>query len=354
VGELGAPVLTVSDAVRVIRSATPVQTTHGLAGDEMNHTFGIASRRDFLKTTAAASAGIALFGLEYSASAQKAAMTVAQMRAAGATAKITVSPLRGGVHVLMGAGGNILATSGSDGKLAIDSGYATCQTQLEKALATISAEPLRHLINTHWHYDHTDGNAWMHKAGAQIIALTKTRTRMNSLQVIPAFDAVLPPSPASALPTSVFETSETLHLNGSGIRLQRYTPAHTDTDISVFFPEANVLHTGDTWFNGYYPFIDYDSGGSIRGLMTAATENLSLADETTIVVPGHGNVGSRRDLAEFREMLLSVHEKVAKQKKSGMPLPALIASRPTSEFDAKWGSGFITPELFVSLVYRGA
>ena len=320
----------------------------------MNHRFRNSSRRDFLKTASAASAGVVLFGLETSASAQKAAVSVAQMRAAGATAKITVLPLRAGVYVLMGSGGNILVTSGSDGKLAVDSGFATSQPQIESALTTVSVEPLRHLINTHWHYDHTDGNEWMHKAGAEIIAQAKTRTRMSSRQVIPAFDAVLPPSPVGALPTELFDTSETVRLNGSDIRLQRYAPAHTDTDISVFFPEANVLHTGDTWFNGYYPFIDYDSGGSIRGLLTAAMENLSLADEQTILVPGHGEVGSRQDFVEFREMLLSVHDKVAKQKKSGMPLTAVIASRPTSEFDAKWGDGFITPELFVGLVYRGA
>jgi glyoxylase-like metal-dependent hydrolase (beta-lactamase superfamily II) len=120
------------------------------------------------------------------------------------------------------------------------------------------------------------------------------------------------------------------------------------------FPEANVLHTGDTWFNGYYPFIDYDSGGSIHGLLAAASENLSLADQKTIVVPGHGEAGSRSDIVAFQEMLQSVYAKVAAQKKAGRPLTAVIASKPTSEFDAKWGGGFITPELLVRLVYRGA
>jgi len=315
---------------------------------------GFTSRREFLKKTVAASAGAALLGFEGSASAQKAAITVAQMRAAGATAKITVLPLRAGVSVLMGSGGNILVTSGSDGKLTVDSGYATSQSQIESALSTISSEPLRHLINTHWHYDHTDGNQWMHKAGAKIIAQAKTRTRMSSRQVIPAFDAVLPPSPTEALPTSVFESAELVQINGSAIHLKRYTPAHTDTDISVFFPEANVLHTGDTWFNGYYPFIDYDSGGSIKGMLAAANENLALVDEKTIVVPGHGEAGNRSDLIAFQEMLQSLHAKVAAQKKAGRPLTAVIASKPTSEFDAKWGGGFITPELLVGLVYRGA
>jgi glyoxylase-like metal-dependent hydrolase (beta-lactamase superfamily II) len=320
----------------------------------MNQRSGSSSRRDFLKTTAAAMAGVIYLGHERFAGAQKAGVTAAQMRAAGATAKITVLPLQAGVNVLMGSGGNILVTSGPDGKLAVDSGFATSQPQIERALSSISAEPLRHLINTHWHYDHTDGNEWMHKAGAQIIAQAKTRTRMSSRQVIPAFDAVLPSSPVGALPMSVFEEAETVRINGSDIRLRRYSPAHTDTDISVFFPEANVLHTGDTWFHGYYPFIDYDSGGSFHGMLTAAAENLSLSDEKTIVVPGHGEVGSRRDLVEFRDMLQSVYEKVAGQKKTGKPLTDVVASRPTSEFDAKWGGGFITPELFVGLVYRGS
>ncbi|MBB5057436.1 glyoxylase-like metal-dependent hydrolase (beta-lactamase superfamily II) [Granulicella aggregans] len=320
----------------------------------MNERSRFSSRRGFLKTTAAAMAGVVFCGRERSASAQRAAITAAQMRAAGSTAKITVVPLRAGVSVLMGSGGNILVTSGPDGKLAVDSGFATSQPQIERALLSVSAEPLRHLINTHWHYDHTDGNEWMHKAGARILAQAKTRTRMSSRQVIPAFDAVLPPSPAGALPTVVFEEDEAVRINGSSIHLRRYTPAHTDTDISVFFPEANVLHSGDTWFHGYYPFIDYDSGGSIHGMLTAATENLSLADEKTIVVPGHGEVGNRRDLVEFREMLRSVQDKVAVQKKAGKPLAAVIASKPTSEFDAKWGGGFITPELFVGLVYRGS
>jgi glyoxylase-like metal-dependent hydrolase (beta-lactamase superfamily II) len=314
----------------------------------------ISSRRGFLKMATAVSAAAVLPSLQRSVFAQKASITAAQMRAAGSTAKITILPLRDGLSLLVGSGGNVLVLPGSDGKLAVDSGYATSQPQIEQALAALSAEPLRHLINTHWHYDHTDGNEWMHKTGVEIIAHEKTRARMSSRQVIPAFDAVLPPSPAGALPSRVFGRSDTVHLNKTTIRLQQYTPAHTDTDISVFLDGANVLHTGDTWFNGYYPFIDYDSGGSVQGLLAAATENLSLANSETVAIPGHGQVGSRRDLVEFHEMLATIHEKVAALKKSGTPLTAVIATKPTSRFDAKWGGGFITPELFVGLVYRGA
>jgi glyoxylase-like metal-dependent hydrolase (beta-lactamase superfamily II) len=311
------------------------------------------SRRFFVKTVVAVSAAAALPMTSRHAFAQRASVTAAQMRAGGATAKIDTRPLRNGVSVLMGSGGNILVLPGADGKLAVDTGFATSQRQIASALSALSAEPLRHVINTHWHFDHTDGNQWMHGDGGTIIAHERTRLRMSSRIAIPAFDVVLLPSPAAALPTVLFAHSHPVTLNGELIQLRRYTPAHTDTDISVFFSKANVLHTGDTWFNGFYPFVDYDSGGSIQGLLTASTENLSLADRHTIVVPGHGNAGTRQDLVDFHEMLLAVCDKVAALKGSGASLDAAIAARPTMPFDKKWGGGFVSPDLFTGLVYRG-
>jgi glyoxylase-like metal-dependent hydrolase (beta-lactamase superfamily II) len=311
------------------------------------------SRRSFLETTAAASVAVALPIGSRHAFAQRASITAAQMRAGGATSRIDTRPLRNGVSALMGSGGNILVLPGADGKLAVDSGFATSQQHIVKALSALSAEPLRYVINTHWHFDHTDGNEWMHKAGGTIIAHERTRLRMGSGGPIPAFDVVVPPSPAGALPTIVFGDLHTVTVNGEVIQLRRHTPAHTDTDISVFFSKSNILHTGDTSFNGYYPFIDYDSGGSIRGLLAASTENLELADSQTIVVPGHGDVGGRQYLVDFHEMLLAVCYKVEILKKAGNSLEAVVAAKPTLSFDEKWGGGFISPELFISLVYRG-
>lgn len=310
-------------------------------------------RRSFVKKVVAVSATAALPITTRRALAQRASITAAQMRASGATAKIDSRPLRNGVSVLIGSGGNILVLPGPDGKLAVDSGFATSQEQIAKALSGLSAEPLRHLINTHWHFDHTDGNEWMHKAGSAIIAHEKTRLRMSSGGPIPAFDVAVPPSPAGALPTIVFGEAHSVAVNGEVIQLRRHTPAHTDTDISVFFSKANILHTGDTSFNGIYPFIDYDSGGSVRGLLAASTENLALADGQTIVVPGHGDVGSRQYLVDFHEMLLAVCGKVETLKKSGDSLQAVVAAKPTQSFDKQWGKGFVSPELFTSLVYRG-
>jgi glyoxylase-like metal-dependent hydrolase (beta-lactamase superfamily II) len=311
------------------------------------------SRRSFLGGAAAYLTAASFASYSRPLFAQRAGVTAAQMRAAGTTAKIKTLPLRNGLSVLMGSGGNIVVLPGRDGKLSIDSGFATSQTQMAAALEALSAEPLRHLINTHWHYDHTDGNEWMHGAGATIVAHEKTLGRMSSSQEIPAFDAMLPPSPAGALPTVVFATTHTMELNGEKIRLERYTPAHTDTDISVFLSGANVLHTGDTWFNGYYPFIDYNSGGNINGLLAAAAENLKLTDAQTMVVPGHGAVGDRSSLLAFQEMLTAIRDQVAALKQSGASLEAVIAAKPTAKFDEKWGGGFITPNLFTRLVYRG-
>jgi len=311
------------------------------------------SRRSFVKRIVAVSAATALPITSPRAFTQRASITAAQMRASGATAKIETRTLKNNVSVLTGSGGNILVLPGPDGKLTVDSGFSTSQQRIAEALSALSGQPLKYLINTHWHFDHTDGNEWMHKTGATIIAHERTRLRMRSRIAIPAFDVVVPPSPTGALPTIVFGDSHKVSINGEVIQLRRHTPAHTDTDISVFFSRANVLHTGDTSFNGYYPFVDYDSGGSIRGLLTASTENLALADNQTIVVPGHGDVGSRQYLVDFHEMLVAVYDKVAGLKKSGVSLEATIAAKPTLPFDGKWGGGFISPDLFTSLVYRG-
>lgn len=255
--------------------------------------------------------------------------------------------------LLEGSGGNILLCHGGDGNIAVDSGLATSQKQVASAIHGVSPRPLRNLLNTHWHFDHTDGNLWMHSVGAIIIAHKNTRVRMSSRQKIPAFSLVLDPSPEEALPTVLFENSQELALNSEKIVMERYTPAHTDSDVSVFFESANVIHTGDTWFNGYFPFIDYDSGGSIRGFITASEENLKRTDAQTLVVPGHGSVGSRADLMAYHEMLVGVFGQVELLKKRGYPLESVIKTKPSARYDAALGNGFVGPSLFCELVYRG-
>lgn len=313
----------------------------------------IKSRRHFLK---AAAGGAALLQWAIAATESvphRAGLTTAQMRAAGANARLTTQPLRSGLSMISGSGGNILVLPGKSGKLMVDSGFATSRRQVSEALASLSTDPIRMLVNTHWHFDHTDGNEWVHSAGAAIVAQAKTLQRMRREQTIPEFEGVYPPSPAGALPTVTFDRNKRIDHNGKQIVLTRYTPAHTDTDIAVQVVDADVLHTGDTWFNGFYPFIDYNSGGSIDGMIAAAEENLNLATRSTIVVPGHGATGSREDLTEFHRMLVDVRASVSKLKRAGTPVDDVISQKPTSFYDNKWGGGFISPGLFTWLVYRG-
>ncbi len=278
---------------------------------------------------------------------------VLQARALGAKAKVTTQSLRGNVSVLTGAGGNIAVLTGRDGKLLVDSGYMTCQPQITEALAGLGSDPLKHLVNTHWHYDHTDGNEWMHAAGASILAQAKTRERLSTPQEIAMFHTSFPAAPAGAIPQSTFDEAKTLDLNGESIRLAHYQPAHTDTDASIYFVHADVLHTGDTWFNETYPFIDYSTGGSIDGMIKASETTLTLVSSKTILIPGHGPTGDRTQLAAFHEMLIGSRAAVAAQKKSGKTLDETIQAKPLAAYDAKYGNGFMKPEVFVTLVYQG-
>jgi glyoxylase-like metal-dependent hydrolase (beta-lactamase superfamily II) len=311
------------------------------------------TRRSFLKATFESSAALILSGVVPDAVAQEASVTTKQMRDGGRLAKLMVQPLRNNVFLISGSGGNVLVSPGRDGKLVVDSGLATSKIQMAKALQSISPDPLQFLINTHWHFDHTDGNEWMHAAGATIYAHEKTLNRMQHEQSIPEFEGVFPPSPAGALPTVIFDRSKTLRANGHEISLTRYTPAHTDTDISVFLSNADVLHAGDTFFSRFYPFIDYNSGGSIDGMIAACRESLALIGPSTIIVGGHGPAGMRADLVSFEQMLVEVRGKVKALKQSGASAKEVISRKPTASFDAKWGNGFISPDVFTWLTYRG-
>jgi glyoxylase-like metal-dependent hydrolase (beta-lactamase superfamily II) len=308
------------------------------------------TRRRFL--TIAASVTAAAGFHRSTLRAQEIPDVLAQGRAAGATAKVKAQSLRGNVTALIGVGGNIAVLPGKDGKVLIDSGYATARPQLTEALAAISSDPITHLINTHWHFDHTDGNEWVHSVGATIIAHENCRTRLSTPQEIVAYKAKFPPSPAGAIPTLVFKTDDTLKLNGATMTLRHYDPAHTDTDISIYFAEANVLHTGDTFWNPIYPFIDYSTGGNIDGMILANKRNLEIANAETIIIPGHGAVGTKAQLAEFHEMLATTRDNVAKLKKEGKSLDETVAAKPTAAFDEKFG-GSRRAATFIGYVYQG-
>jgi len=279
---------------------------------------------------------------------------VEMIRADAATAAIKVHKLRGGVSVLEGSGGNVGVLGGPDGKVMVDAGITASKPRMIDALASLGIEPVRHLINTHWHFDHADGNEWVHGEGASITAHENTRKHLKTMQRVEDWDFDFPALAPGAIPTEVFTDRKTLTVNRSTLELQYYGSAHTDSDISVHFVEADILHVADTFWNGIYPFIDYSTGGSIDGMIRAADANLAKANEKTIVIPGHGlPVSNRAELKEYRDMLVAIRDNVARLKKQERSLEAVVAAKPTAAFDGKWGQFVITPALFTKLVYEG-
>jgi len=275
------------------------------------------------------------------------------IRREAATAKIQVQNLRGDVSVLIGSGGNIGVLTGRDGKVLIDAGIPASRPQLTEALKSLGSDPVKHLINTHWHFDHTDGNEWLHSVGAEITAHENTRKHLSVTTRVEGWNFTFPPAPKGALPTKVFDKDLKLHLNGATLVLDHYPPAHTDSDIFIEFSDADIIHVADTFWNGHFPFIDYSTGGSIDGMIRAAEANVARVTDKTIVIPGHGPIGNKSQLTEFRDMLVSVRERVSALKKQGKSLDEVLAAKPTADYDAKWGGFVIDGKNFTGLVYQG-
>jgi glyoxylase-like metal-dependent hydrolase (beta-lactamase superfamily II) len=308
------------------------------------------SRRRFIASTGVLTAGASLFPRSLLAEEENIVLAA---RKRAETANITTQTLRGNVSALLGSGGNIAVLIGTDGKLLIDSGYATSQPKIAEALTRLSSEPIKHLINTHWHFDHCDGNEWMHARGATILAHANTQKHLSTSTRVEDWKFTFPPVPPGAIPTEVFDKEKALHLNGSDIVLTYYGPSHTDGDVSAYFVGADILHCGDTWWNGHYPFIDYSTGGNIKGMIRAAEANLARVSDKTIVIPGHGKVGGKAELAEYHEMLISIYDRISALKNLGKTLEEAIAAKVTAAYDGKWSTPFITGDVFTKLVFRG-
>jgi glyoxylase-like metal-dependent hydrolase (beta-lactamase superfamily II) len=279
---------------------------------------------------------------------------VSLIKDSAAVSPIVTHKLRDNISVLEGSGGNVAVLTGPDGKVLVDAGIRVSRLQMTKALAELGADPIAHLINTHWHFDHTDGNAWLNTVGAEIIAQENTRKYLSQVQRVEDWDYNFLALPANGIPSEVFASERDLNLNSSSIHLKHYAPAHTDSDISVTFAEADIVHVGDTFWNGIYPFIDYSTGGSIDGMIAASDVNLATTTDKTVIIPGHGKpVSNNAELREFRDMLVAVRENVATLKKKGMTRDETVAAQPTAAFDAKFGSFVIDPGFFTRLVYEG-
>jgi glyoxylase-like metal-dependent hydrolase (beta-lactamase superfamily II) len=275
---------------------------------------------------------------------------IAAMRAQLGAAPITSTELAPNLSMLAGPGGNVVVLRGSDGKILVDTFVQPAWTNLTAALDKLGNEKVATVIDTHWHFDHSDNNGAFRKIGAGIVAHDNTKKRMSEEHVL--MGSKIPPSPADALPTLTFSATRRMDANGESLMLGKIPNAHTDTDIYIKFQKANVLHLGDVFFNGMYPFIDGTTGGSINGMIDGVTFSMKQADNTTKIVPGHGPLGDLAALTRFRDMLVTSRDSVAKLKKSGQTLQQVIAAAPTKDLDAVWGKGFFPPNDYVALVYN--
>jgi glyoxylase-like metal-dependent hydrolase (beta-lactamase superfamily II) len=257
-----------------------------------------------------------------------------------------------GVYMLQGAGGNIGVSAGADGVILVDDEYAPLTDKIKAAIAAFNPGPIRFLLNTHWHPDHTGGNENLGKGGVVIVAHESVRRRMSAEQFLTSFAQPIPASPAGALPVVTFTDTVTFYYNGDSISAFHVAPAHTDGDVIVWFRHANVVHMGDTFFNGRYPLVDLASGGAVGGLIAAADRVLAMADANTKIIPGHGPLGDRVALQAYRAMLVTVRDRIKRAIAAGQTVAQVQAAKPTAEFDAVWGNGRITPAMFVDILYQ--
>lgn len=256
-----------------------------------------------------------------------------------------------GIYMLMGKGGNIGASVGKDGVFLIDDQFAPLTEKIRAAIAKISDHPIRFVFNTHWHFDHVGGNENLGKLGSVIVAHENVRKRLSTDQMVEFFKKNVPATAAVGLPVITFTRDLTFHLNGETIEVFHVQNAHTDGDAVVYFKEANVVHTGDIYFAGIYPFIDTGAKGSVNGMIRSANKVLAMIDDKTQIIPGHGPLSNKREFKAYVEMLTQLKDAVGKAIAGGKSLEEIQKSRPSKQYDAEWGDGFLSPDKFIQILY---
>ena len=263
--------------------------------------------------------------------------------------EITTETLAPGIAVLFGAGGNIGVSHGEDGTILIDDQFAPLSDKITVAVAALGARPVDYVLNTHWHGDHTGGNEAFGKAGATIFAHHNVRVRMSTAQQ--RGERTIGPSPKEALPVVTYDSGLTFNLNGDTIDVYFLGGGHTDGDSIVIWREDNIVHMGDLYFKiPGYPFVDVPSGGNALTLLNTLDLAMSQMDDETKVIPGHGPMSNKAELAEYREMIATVISRVAALKSEGKTADETVAAKPLSDFDR--GEGFISADQFVRAVYE--
>jgi cyclase len=309
------------------------------------------NRREALKTMSYLGAATAALG--GAAWAQEKATPPKSPFPNFAEAPIKTQELARGLHMLSGPGGNIAVLAGGDGVAVIDSGVAERAAAIQSAIAGLGGKTIRFLLNTHWHFDHVGGNEAFAKTGAVIVAHHNVRQRMAAEQTITFVNVKVPPSPPRALPVVTFGDTGALHHEDTVIEAVYVPAAHTDTDAVYRLPGPDVVHAGDLFFNGFYPFIDFSTGGTLDGLIAGLDRVLALVGPETRVIPGHGPLARKAELRAFRDMLAEVRDRVNPLVEGGKSLAEVVAAKPTRALDEKWGKGFFTGDFFIHMLYQG-
>ena len=278
--------------------------------------------------------------------------------APGATAQdmddvvIEAQALRDGIYMLTGRGGNIGLSVGDDATFIIDDQFAPLTEKIVAAIAEVSDRPVDYVLNTHWHYDHTGGNENFGERGSLIMAHDNVRTRMVAGQTM-ASGRVVEPAPDAALPVVTFNSELGLHVNGQTVRGIHVPAAHTDGDMIIHFEEANAMHMGDIFNHGSYPFIDIGSGGNINGIIDGCAKALELADDDTLIIPGHGVLAKKADLQRYHDRLFVIRDRIAELMENGSSLEEILAAKPTEDYDKEVNTGgFVKPEGFITAVVK--
>lgn len=271
----------------------------------------------------------------------------------GKKSSVTVTKLSDSVYLFSGKGGNIGASVGEDGTFLVDNKFAENTSDIIAELKKLGSAAPKFVLNTHWHADHSGGNDNLSKEGSVIVAHENVRKRLKKDNFIKAFNRKVDAYPESALPRVTFTKDIHFHMNGDKIKIFHIANAHTDGDSVTYFKTDNILHTGDLFFNGFYPFIDVRTGGSVKGMINATGKILEKIDDQTKIIPGHGPLANKADLKAFHEMLAIAYKNLKALKDQGKSLQETIDAKPLKELEAQWGNGIFTSEKWISVVFNG-